>query len=219
MSRQEIVSLAGLGVFVAGLLLQQVVHLDIALIGLAALLVAIAGGALDRQAFRSGIDWATLVLFGVLLGAGALLRAGGVDRWIAELITPVARSLGHPALVILLLALLSMALRLLLPMVPAAFLLLITLVPAAPQLGLSGWVVGFVCSVMVLTWVLPRQYEVLRILREMTDGEMYSERQALAVGVTTTLVALAAVPVSVPNWQPIRIVSAGGAADLADLQV
>ncbi|MEP6752351.1 MAG: SLC13 family permease [Candidatus Dormiibacterota bacterium] len=205
MSRPEMISLLALGVFVVGLLLQQFVRLDIGVIGMAALLVAIGGGALDRQTFRSGIDWATLVLFGVLLGAGAVLRSGGVDRWITELIAPIARSLGDPARVILLLALLGVVVRLVLPMVPAGFLLLVTLVPSASQLGLSGWVVGFVSSVMVLTWVLPKQYEVLRMVREITGGEMFSERQAVAVGVAITVIALLAILISVPYWRAIGL--------------
>ena len=76
----QLASLLALGALVIGLLLQQVVRLDIGVIGLFALLVAIGAGALDRQTFRSGIDWATLVLFGVLLGAGSVLRSGAVDR-------------------------------------------------------------------------------------------------------------------------------------------
>jgi divalent anion:Na+ symporter, DASS family len=205
MSRQELVSLLALSVFAVGLLLQQLMRLDIAVIGMVALLVAIGGGALDRQSFRSGIDWATLVLFGVLLGAGGVLRAGGVDRWIAGGIVPITGSLRDPVLAILLLALLGVLVRLILPMVPAAFLLLLTLVPAAPQLGLSGWVVGFVTSVVVLTWILPRQYEVLRMFREITDGEMFTERQAVAVGVTITVIAVLALLISVPYWHAIRL--------------
>ena len=204
-SAGELAALAALGVFIAGLLLQPVMQIDIAVIGLAALLVAIGGGALDRQTFRSGIDWATLVLFGVLLGAGGVLRSGGVDRWIADQITPIAQSLGHPELVILMLALLVIAVRLVLPMVPAAFVLLVTFVPSAQHLGLSGWVVGFAVSVVALTWVLPRQYEVLRMAREITDGEMFSDRQAVAVGVSITVVALLAVLISVPYWRAIGI--------------
>jgi di/tricarboxylate transporter len=202
-SRSELAALAAISVFILGLLLQPVLRLEIAVIGLTSLLVAVAGGALDRQIFRSGIDWATLVLFGVLLGAGGVLRTGGVDRWIADLITPIARSLGHPAFVIPLLAFLVIAVRLVLPMVPSGFLLLVTLVPAAPQLGLSGWVVGFVVSVTVLTWLLPRQYEVLRMVREMTDDEMFSDRQAVAVGVAITVIAVLALVACVPYWQAI----------------
>jgi len=108
-------------------------------------------------------------------------------------------------LAIAILALLGVGLRLILPMVPAGFLLLVTLVPAAPQLGLSGWVVGVVCSVVAFTWLLPRQYEVLRMVREATDGELFTDRQAIAVGAAMTGVALIAIAVSVPYWRAIGI--------------
>jgi hypothetical protein len=90
-------------------------------------------------------------------------------------------------------------------MVPAGFLLLVALVPAAPQLGLNGWVVGFVVSVLALTWILPRQYEVLRMTREITYGELFDDRQALAVGVLITAIATLAILVSVPYWLAIGI--------------
>ena len=205
LSRHELTSLIAIGVFIAGLLFQPLLRIDTAAIGLGSLLLAIGGGALDRQTFRSAIDWATLVLFGVLLGAGAVLRSGGVDRWIADAVTPIARSVGHPALVILLLTLLVIAVRLVLPMVPAGFLLLVTLVPSAPSLGLSGWVVGFVVSVVALTWVLPKQYEVLRMVREVTNGEMFSDRQSLAVGVSITALALLTMLICVPYWRAVGI--------------
>jgi len=205
LSRNETVSLAALGVFVVGLIVQQLFRVDIGVVGLLAILVAVAGGALDRQSFRAGIDWATVVLFGVLVGVGDVLRSGGVDRWIANLITPLTGATGNPELAIAILALLGVGLRLILPMVPAGFLLLVTLVPAAPQLGLSGWVVGVVCSVVAFTWLLPRQYEVLRMVREATDGELFTDRQAIAVGAAMTGVALIAIAVSVPYWRAIGI--------------
>jgi di/tricarboxylate transporter/CRP-like cAMP-binding protein len=138
MSRQEVVSLVALGTFVVGLLLQQVLRLDIGVIALAALLVAIGGGALDRQAFRFGIDWATLVFFGVLLGAGAVLSEGGVDTWIADQIAPLMRLLGNPVFTVLILAVFAVAVRLVLPMVPAGFLLLVTCRDSTRS---SGWCV------------------------------------------------------------------------------
>jgi DASS family divalent anion:Na+ symporter len=206
LSRHEQVAAAALGVFVAGLVLQQFVRVDVGAIGLLALLVAVVGGALDRQTFRNGIDWATVVLFGVLLGTGAVLRSGGVDRWIASLITPLTHAGGGPLVAIMIVAVLGVVLRLFLPMVPTGFLLLVTLVPVASQLGLSGWVVGFVASLVAFTWIVPRQYEVLRMVREATEGEMFDDRQAVIVGVAITLIALLAILISVPYWRAIGII-------------
>ena len=90
-------------------------------------------------------------------------------------------------------------------MVPTGFLLIVTLVPAASQLGLSGWVVGFVSSVVAFTWLSPRQYEVLRMVREATDGELFSDRQAMLVGAAMTFFALVAIAVSIPYWHAIGV--------------
>ena len=60
-------------------------------------------------------------------------------------------------------------------------------------------------SVLVLTWVLPRQYEVLRMVRELTDGELFSDRQALAMGVAITVIASLAMLICVPYWRAIGI--------------
>ena len=50
-----------------------------------------------------------------------------------------------------------------------------------------------------------RQYEVLRMVRGMTDDEMFSDRQALAVGVSMTAVALLTVLIGVPYWRAIGV--------------
>jgi di/tricarboxylate transporter len=205
MSRRELVALIALGVFAFGLLLQPFLRADAAWIGLVAMLVAIGGGALDRQTFRSGIDWSTVTFFGVLIGSAAVLRAVGVDRWIAGSLEPIARSLGDPVWTIALLAAVTIAVRLLLPMIPAGFLLLITLVPAASELGLDGWVVGFVVATLAFTWLLPRQYEVIRMTRGLTGGQMFTERDAVWFGIATTAVALIALALSIPFWRAMGL--------------
>jgi len=43
------------------------------------------------------------------------------------------------------------------------------------------------------------------MVRGMTDDEMFSDRQALAVGVSTTFIALLIVVICVPYWRAIGI--------------
>jgi DASS family divalent anion:Na+ symporter len=105
----------------------------------------------------------------------------------------------------LLLALVPIVVRLVLPMAPSAFLLVLTLVPAAPQLGLSGWVVGFVVFTTVLAWLMPSQYELLRIVREMLGPDSFTQREAALVGAGMTIVVLVAVVASLPYWRAIGL--------------
>jgi hypothetical protein len=43
------------------------------------------------------------------------------------------------------------------------------------------------------------------MVREMTDDEMFSDRQALGVGVSITVIAVLTLLVCVPYWQAIGI--------------
>ena len=201
LSRHEAITVAGLAVLFAGLLLQPVLRVDSAWLALSALVFAVAGGALDRESFRSSIEWGYLVFFGVLLGAGGVLRGAGVDRWIGDALAPMARSVGNPGNLVVVLSLGVVAARMVLPQIPAMYLLSLALVPAAPRFGLSPWVVGFVVQFAAYTWVHPRQSDYYRLTRGMTRGEMFTERHGIIVGSGLTIVTLAVIAVSVWYWR------------------
>jgi len=205
LSRHEAITVAGLAVLFAGLLLQPVLRVDSAWLALSALVFAVAGGALDRESFRSSIEWGYLVFFGVLLGAGGVLRGAGVDRWIGDALAPMARSVGNPGNLVVVLSLGVVAARMVLPQIPAMYLLSLALVPAAPRFGLSPWVVGFVVQFAAYTWVHPRQSDYYRLTRGMTRGEMFTERHGIIVGSGLTIVTLAVIAVSVWYWRLIGL--------------
>ncbi len=114
-SSRELATIAAVGVLLLGLVAQPVLNIDAAWLALASLALAVAGGVLDRERFRSSIDWGFLLLFGVLLGTGGVLRSAGVDRWIATSLVPAAHAVGDPGLLLVLLAVFVVACRLVLP--------------------------------------------------------------------------------------------------------
>jgi len=159
------------------------------------------GGGLDRPRFRSAIDWGFLILFGVLLGTDGVMRRVMVDQWIAGLLVPVIRLARGPGVLVILLALVVIAARLVLQRQPATLLLALALIPAAPGLGLPPWIVGFVILVAANTWVHPYQSDWYRLLREGTAGEAFTDRHGLTLGVALTAVTVAAIAVSIPYWR------------------
>jgi anion transporter len=201
LSRHEAITIAGLTVLFAGLLLQPFLRVDSAWFALSALILAVAGGAIDRESFRSSIEWGYLVFFGVLLGAGGVLRGAGVDRWIGDGLAPLTRLVGNEGELVMLLSLGVVVARMVLPQIPAMYLLCLALVPAAPRFGLSPWVVGFVVQFASYTWIHPRQSDYYRLTRNMTRGEMFTERHGITAGMGLTIVALAAIAVSVWYWR------------------
>jgi DASS family divalent anion:Na+ symporter len=205
LSRQERTSIAGLAVLVVGLAAQPLIQIDAAWLALGALVIVTAG-VLDRERFRSSLDWGFLAFLGVLLGSGAVLQSGGVDKWISALLLDATAAVHSPGLLVIAFAVLVMLSRIILPSRPAMVLLSLALVPAAPALGISPWVAGFVVLVASNLWVLPYQGLEYLIARDATHGEDFDDRQGTQVGAALTVIRLAAIAIAVPFWQAMGLV-------------
>ena len=205
LSRQEVVTIAGLAVLLLGLIFQPLLHIDSGWLALISLVVILAGGALDRESFRTSIEWGFLILFGVLLGTGGVLGAVGLDRWIGDALVPLAHAARSAGVLIVLLGAFVVACRLVLMWIPATLLLSLALVPAAPRLGVSPWVVGFVVLMAANTWLHPRQSDYYRIARGLTRGEMFTERHGLVIGLGLTVSTLIGLALSMPYWQALGL--------------
>jgi di/tricarboxylate transporter len=207
LSRPERVTLVAVAVLLGGLLVQPLLRVDAAWLAIGALAITIAGGSLDREHFRAAIDWGFLTLFGVLLGTEQVLRSVDVDQWVGDGLMPVAQAIGSPDALVILLGLVVYACRLILPWIPATLLLSLVLVPVAPRLGLSPWVVGFVVLTTANTWLLPNQSDMYRLSRSITEGEMFTDRDGVLLGVAMSLVTLAAIAASLPYWRAIGVLT------------
>jgi anion transporter len=205
-TRDEQLALTGLAVLVVGLIAQPILSIDAAWLGLAALVI-VTGGVLDRERFRNSLDWGFLVFLGVLLGSGAVLQAGGVDKWIASLVLDATGAVHSPGLLVVVFAAIVMLSRIILPSRPAMVLLSLALVPAAPALGISPWVLGFVVLVAANVWVLPYQGLEYLIARDATNGEAFDDRQGTQVGTALTVVRLLAIAAAVPVWEAMGLIA------------
>ncbi len=205
LSRHELITIAALAVLLVGLVLEPILHISTAWLSMIALIIVLVGGGLDRVGFRGDIEWGFLILFGILVGAGDVFRSVGVDRWIAGQLVPIARAVGHPGAIAVLLATFVASCRLVLPRVPTNFLLSVALVPVASRLGLSSWLVGFVVLTVGNTWLLPSLSDFYSLTRDTTKGAMFSDRDGLIVGTTLTMIVLAAIAASVPYWRAIGL--------------
>jgi di/tricarboxylate transporter len=203
----ERVTIAAVAVLLVGLVAQPVVRVDSAWVAALALVMVLGGGVLARETFRSSIEWGFLALFGVLLGAGGVLHNAGIDRWVGDALVPLARSVGGPGPLVMLLAAMVAFLRLVLPWIPATLLLSLALVPVAPRLGLSPWVAGFVVLVTANAWLHPRQSDYCRLVRDTTQGELFTDRQATIAGVALTALTLLALALSLPYWRLLGILT------------
>ena len=205
-TRAEYLAMAGLAVLVVGLVGQPLLAIEPSWLALIALAIVTAG-ALDRERFRSSLDWGFLMFLGVLLGSGAVLSARGVDKWVAGLLLDATSAVHTPGLLVIAFAVLVMLGRIFLPSRPAMVLFSLALVPAAPALGINAWVAGFVVLVAANVWVLPYQGLEYLIARDATLGEAFDDRQGTLVGGSLTVVRLLAIAAAVPVWIAMGLVA------------
>jgi DASS family divalent anion:Na+ symporter len=204
-SPREGVLLAAVAVLVGGVLLRPLLAIDPAWLAVGALALTLAGGGLDRDSYRSAIDWGFLTFFGVLLGTGGVLHSVGVDAWISMRLVPLAQRVGDPGMLVLLLGIFVILCRVVLPWIPATLVLSLALVPAAGQVGIAPWVVGFVVLLVANTWLHPNQSDFHRVLRDATGADLVTQRDNLIAGVALTVITLVAVLVSIPYWRALGL--------------
>ncbi len=207
LSRSEWIALAGLAVLVAGLVVQPFLGIEPAWFALDSLILVTATIP-GREQFRASLDWGFLVFLGILLGSSTVLQRAGVDRWVAGGLLSLSATVGSPQLMLVLIAVLTMALRFVLPSRPTMILLALALVPAAAALGMSPWVVGFVVLVSANVWILPYQGLEYLILRDATRGEAFDDAQGTRFGAALAAVRLVAIIVSIPVWTATGLVGA-----------
>ena len=196
----EQLALLAAAILLAGLIAQPIFNLEPAWLALLALVIVTAG-ALDRERFRTGIDWGFLILFGALLGSGNVMQATHVDRWVAAGLVERTAGLGDPGLVLIAISAATILVRFVLPSRPTMLLLALAVVPAAPQLGISPWLAGVTVLLSANIWILPYQGLEYLIAREATGGQAFDDRQGTRIGAALTVVRFAAIAGSVPVWK------------------
>ena len=200
LSRGERLAILAAAILIAGLVAQPIFAVDPAWLALLALVVVLAG-ALDRERFRAGIDWGFLLFFGTLLGSASVMQATHVDRWVATGLVERTAGLGDPGLVLIAIALGTIALRFILPSRPTMVLLALAVVPAAPQLGIAPWLAGLTVLLCANIWIFPYQGLEYLLARDAANGEAFGDRQGTLMGAALTAVRFASIALSIPAWK------------------
>ena len=199
LSRGEKTALLAAAVLLLGLIAQPVFSLEPAWLALAAFVVVTAG-ALDRERFRSGIDWGFLIGFGAVLGSGNVVQATHLERYVGSRLVDLTAGL-DPGVVLIAIAAATILIRFVLPSRPAMVLLSLAVVPAAPQLGISPFLAGLTVLLCANIWILPYMGNEYLIARDATNGEAFDDRQGVRMGAALAAVRFVAVALCVPVWK------------------
>ena len=178
-------------------------HVSAMAVGLAALVAMFVLKVIDVPAFKSGVNWTSLLFIGIALGLGSVFAEAGLNDWVMQTCGPALQALaGNPYLLVLGVGVITVVLRFLIVSEVAYLnLLMAFLVPMAASVGVNPWVLGFSAYALVIAWFAKYQSPLYLAAFYAVDGKMAKHSELAkycGVYLATCLVGLA---VSVPYWQ------------------
>jgi di/tricarboxylate transporter len=206
-TRREAFGLGVLLLAVTGWITRPLHGVGEAWVALAALLLFLLGGVLDRSSLRTNVDLGFMVFLGVVSSLSGVAGAVKADRWLMSLVAPILDLAAvHPVSLLLAVALVTIAVRFVLNKFAATILLTLALAPLGQQLGVHPGVILLVILLSLDVWFFPYQLDVYQIAYFGTGEQGFSHAQGRRFMVAKLFVSLVAVVVSVPWWQAMGLI-------------
>jgi anion transporter len=205
--KDEWIALTTLGLTLTGWLTMSLHEINEAWITLAALLVFLITGILDKHAFKNNLDWGLIVFFGIVTSMAAISSHLRIDRWFIELVAPVLMSAslnawGFLAWVILLVC----GARLFVRKSAVVTFFTLTLVPLGQNVGIHPGVVLLTIVMASECFFLAYQDGPYQIAYSSTSGLAFSHSQARKILVVKCLATLIATAISIPYWRMLGLI-------------
>jgi len=208
LKRREWASIAGIGLFVVGILTTSIHNVQPPWLGMAILYGLLLYGYLNRREFREKTDWPGLVYLGTLVGVIGTFNYLGLDRWLTTELSGLADVLrtSFGVFVALLFGLVAV-LRFAFPSSATIAICATIFMPVASQAGVSPWVVGFMLLTFSDMWIFPFQSPQYQQFHELLrDKRLYDERAFLRFNLFVNAVRLAGVYAAIPFWEHLGLV-------------
>ena len=178
-------------------------HISAMAVGLAALVFMFVLKVIDVSAFKSGVNWTSLLFIGIALGLGSVFAEAGLNDWVMQTCGPAFQALaGNPYLLVLGIGVITVVLRFLIVSEVAYLnLLMAFLVPMAASVGVNPWVLGFSAYALVIAWFAKYQSPIYLAAFYAVDGKMAKHSELAKYCGVYLATCLAGLAVCVPYWQ------------------
>ena len=178
-------------------------HISAMAVGLAALVAMFVLKVIDVPAFKSGVNWTSLLFIGIVLGLGSVFAEAGLNDWVMQTCGPAFQALaGNPYLLVLGIGVITVVLRFLIVSEVAYLnLLMAFLVPMAASVGVNPWVLGFSAYALVIAWFAKYQSPIYLAAFYAVDGKMAKHSELAKYCGVYLATCLAGLVVCVPYWQ------------------
>ena len=178
-------------------------HISAMAVGLGALVAMFVLKVIDVPAFKSGVNWTSLLFIGIALGLGSVFAEAGLNDWVMQTCGPAFQALaGNPYLLVLGIGVITVVLRFLIVSEVAYLnLLMAFLVPMAASVGVNPWVLGFSAYALVIAWFAKYQSPIYLAAFYAVDGKMAKHSELAKYCGVYLATCLAGLVVCVPYWQ------------------
>lgn len=176
-------------------------------VGLAGVAAQLGFGVCSLKAFRSSLNWESLLFIGTAMGLATVFSYTGIDTWVVNLVGPVMRHLAFsPFAFVAGVALATVALRFVIASEMAFInIFMAFMAPMAVSLGINPWVVGFAVYAMVNPWFLMYQNPIYMAAFYSVDGRMVNHGPMAAYCGVYLAICLLGLMVSIPYWLVIGV--------------
>ncbi|MCB1875579.1 MAG: anion permease [Chromatiales bacterium] len=203
MSGREWTAVAGVALFILGVMTSSLHKIAPPWIGLAILYILLTVGSISKKGFRTQIDWPFLLMLGGFVGLVKAMSYLGIDAWFAGHLAWVGNFMsGNFYLFSALLGVVIFVVRLVVPNSAAIILLASIFMPVAAAQGINPWVIAFIVILFSDGWFMPYQCSYYLLLVSRTEHDnLFDQRSLLHFTMITNLFRFAAVFASIPFWQ------------------
>lgn len=171
-------------------------------VGLAGVAAFLGLRVCTLRAFRSSLNWESLLFIGTAMGLATVFSYTGIDTWVVELVGPIMQHLAFsPFLFVAGIALATVALRFVIASEMAFInIFMAFMAPMAISLGINPWVVGFAVYAMVNPWFLMYQNPIYMAAFYSVDGRMVNHGPMAAYCAIYLTICLLGLMLSIPYW-------------------
>lgn len=203
MKNREKAAIAGILLFMAGVVSSTLHNIPPPWLGLAILYALLVFGFLRKREFKEKIDWPFLVYLGGIAGITAAFNEVGLNKWLAVHLEVIGHAMQASfAGFVALLAGIIFLVRLVVPISVTIVIMATVFMPLAETYGVNSWVVGFIILVLGEMWFLPYQCSYYIQFRDIALAQgVYDQRSFLLFNLLMNGARIAAVYASIPFWK------------------
>lgn len=163
---------------------------------------------MDKNDFRTGIDWSSVVFVGSILNMAAVIQSLKVDRWLGSELQPLlANVISEPALLIVTLVVAASCVKLIIvSLTSAAAIFVLILPPIMIANGINPWIACMVTFAGSDIWYFSYMNSIYLCAHFGTQGKFARHSAMVKLSAAYTAVCIVAFLISIPYWRMLGLI-------------